>query len=396
MSSLERDTLLRVLRRWAPSDEAALHLKVVGIDDWAWRRGHSYCTVVCDLERRKVVSLLPDRDAETVEKWLKAHPDIRIVARDRGGTYARAATRGAPDATQVADRWHLFANASDAFLEAVRQMLAKIRDAVGSAEIDTDLLTSAERRQLEGAKRREETNRAILALGQRGVSQREIARRVGRNRATVRRVLSGRRADVFRPRQSSLAPFVGILEREWQSGCRNGAELWWRLKDGGFSGGLRVVTEWANRRRHDDEAAAVGRPRKCPSSRAIEKMMTTHRESASAKQAITMEVIDKATPELVVARDLLDEFHSILRDGRPAALDASLCRAGESLMAPFARGVTADLDAVTAALTEAWSSGQVEGQNTRIKLVKRQMYGRGKLDLVAARVIGRVMSLGLV
>lgn len=110
-----KDTLLRLLRRRAPADTPSEVLRVVGIDDWAWRRGCRYGTAICDLERRRIVALLPDRDAGAVERWLAAHPEIRIVTRDRAGGYARAAARGAPEAVQVADRWHLMANASAAF-----------------------------------------------------------------------------------------------------------------------------------------------------------------------------------------------------------------------------------------------------------------------------------------
>jgi transposase len=382
-----KDTLLRVLRRHAPVQGKPADLKVVGIDDWAWRRGQSYGTVICDLERHRIVALLAGRDADTAERWLKEHPGICVVARDRGGAYARATARALPDAVQVADRWHLFANASAAFLEAVRRSMKDIRRALGTTAIDPSLLTSAEKRQLAGARRRDETDRVILDLKEQGVSRREIARRVGCNRGTVRRVIDGRRGDVFRPRQSSLAPYTGMLNRHWQDGCHNGAELWRRLRAAGFEGSLRVVTEWATRRRHEEAASAAGVSRKCPSSRTIAKMMTVHRDSATMSDALATTVIEKAVPALVTARNLLDEFHAILRTRRSEDLDGWLARAAKSLLAPFVNGLKSDIDAVRAALTEPWSSGQVEGQNTKVKLVKRQMYGRAKMDLLSARLV---------
>src|SRR5947209_9398593 len=121
MLPVSNDTLLRVVRRRAslPGDR----LTVIGIDDWAWRRNHRYGTIVCDLKRRRVVKLLPDREMATVEAWLGNHPEIGIVSRDRGGAYGEAAARALPQATQVADRWHLMENASAAFLDAVRKSM---------------------------------------------------------------------------------------------------------------------------------------------------------------------------------------------------------------------------------------------------------------------------------
>jgi transposase len=100
---------------------------VVGIDDWAWRRNQRYGTIICDLERRKTIALLPDREPATAQAWLSDQPQIEVVARDRGGGYALATTKALPRATQVADRWHLMENASCAFLDAVRKSMRQIR-----------------------------------------------------------------------------------------------------------------------------------------------------------------------------------------------------------------------------------------------------------------------------
>jgi len=121
---------------------------VIGIDDWAWRRNQRYGTIICDLERRRPITLLPDREPATAQAWLAGQPQIAVVARDRGG-YALAATKALPQATQVADRWHLMENASHAFLDAVRKSMRQVRVAVGSATINPDLLTAAERIQYE-------------------------------------------------------------------------------------------------------------------------------------------------------------------------------------------------------------------------------------------------------
>jgi transposase len=125
-------------------------LRVIGIDDWAWRKNQRYGTIICDLERRRVVDLLPDREVGTIERWLESHPGITVIARDRAGGYAQAASAAAPDAVQVADRWHLMENASAMFQEAVRRSMRAIRQALGCAVIDPALLTAAERLQYMG------------------------------------------------------------------------------------------------------------------------------------------------------------------------------------------------------------------------------------------------------
>ncbi len=153
MLPVSKDTLLRAVRRHAARDSSPLC--VIGIDDWAWKRGQRYGSIICDLERRRVVDLLPDREPGTVEAWLSRHPEIAVISRDRGGSYGRAAARAAPQGIQVADRWHLMENASAAFLEAVRRSMRPIRMALGSTVINPALLTHAERLQHDGHLRRE-------------------------------------------------------------------------------------------------------------------------------------------------------------------------------------------------------------------------------------------------
>jgi transposase len=263
MLPVSNDTLLRVVRRRAlPRTEK---LAVIGIDDWAYRRNHRYGTIICDLERRQMVALLPDREQATAEAWLRQHSGISIVSRDRGGGYGEAVARALPDAIQVADRWHLMENASAAFLDAVRLSMPAVRGALAMATIDPALLTAAERLQYEGFLRREDTARQILTLKEDGHSIKEIVRRTRYSRKLVRQTVRGVRGDIFRVRQSSLDAYLPVLDAEWASGCRNGAELWRRLREQGFQGSLRVVSEWTTRRRRADQMQEQGL-KKAPSA----------------------------------------------------------------------------------------------------------------------------------
>ena len=171
---------------------------MIGIDDFAWRRNHRYGTIVCDLERRRTVTLLPDREPATSQAWLRHHPSINIIARDRGGGYSEAAAKALPAAEQVADRWHLMENASRAFLDAVRKSMRQIRCVIGATVINPDLLTSAERLQYEGYLRREETNATVMALFKEHLPIKQIVKSTGLARDTVRRIVRGQR--VYEPR----------------------------------------------------------------------------------------------------------------------------------------------------------------------------------------------------
>ncbi len=201
------DTLLRLVRRGA-SVQPPSAPTIIGIDDFAWKRGQRYGTVICDLERRCIIDLLPDRHPATVEAWLARHPGINVVARDRGAGYGHAVARARPEASQVADRWHLMENASAAFLQAVRQSMCSIRRALAAGTVDADLLTSAQRRQYEGFLCREADNAVIQRAARAGMSIKEIVRRTGHSRKVVRDVVRGGRTDVFRVRTSSLEPFL--------------------------------------------------------------------------------------------------------------------------------------------------------------------------------------------
>jgi transposase len=353
---------------------------------WAWRRNFRYGTLICDLERRKTIALLPDREPATAEAWLRQWPGIKVIARDRGGAYALAAQRATPNAVQVADRWHLMENASAAFLDAVRKSMRPIRAAIGAATIDTALLTSAERLQYEGYLRREETNASILTMAGGGAAIKEIRRRTGFSRKLIRAVLRGQRSDIFRARQSSLEPWLPWLDEQWAAGQRNGAELWRDVKRQGFRGCLRVVGEWAGRRRRADKAqSALGH---APAARTIARLLTTGRDYLTKAETLTVAAIENGVVLIAEARDAIAAFQDMIRRKANTELDAWLDRAKGGLLAAFANGMTKDKAAVTAAIESIWSNGQTEGQICKLKLVKRQMYGRGNIDLLQARVIG--------
>ena len=360
--------------------------RIIGLDDWTWRKGQRYGILICDLERRRVVDLLPDREPATVEAWLRPRPGIEIVARDRNGGYAGAVARALPRAVQVANRWHLLENASTTFLAAVQRKMPAIRKAIGAKTLDPKLLTAAERLQYEGFQRRQQTNRLVRQMADDGTPIRRIVRLTGISRGLVRQIIRGEREDVFRIRESSLTPWLRQLEREWAGGCRNGAELWRRLRAAGSRGSLRVVGEWATRQRRAEQAASSG-TEKSPPSRKICRLLTIGRDHLSKADAMRVAKIEAALPALAKARRLTDRFKDIIRNAREDLLEGWLNEADESALGAVARGLRRDQDAVAAALREPWSNGQTERQINRLKTLKRHMYGRASIDLLRARLI---------
>ena len=306
MMPVSKDTLLRVVRRRVIEQNKELH--VIGIDDFAFRRGQTYGTIVCDLERRTPVTLLPDRALETSRAWLAKRPSISIVARDRGGGYGEAIARGLPDAEQVADRWHLMENSSRAFLDAVSKSMGQIRQTVGSTVVDPRLLTYAEKLQYEGYLRRQETNDAVRELAKNGTSIRQIVRQTGHSRKLVRDVLRGQRMDVFRTRPRFLNSWLPWLNHRWDNGTRNALALWREMRAEGFVGQSGVVSQWAQRRRLAEKANQSGLAR-TPSARVLARLMTSAWDGLAKSEAILVAVIEENVPELVAARKAIGGRH---------------------------------------------------------------------------------------
>jgi transposase len=188
-------------------------------------------------------------------------------------------------------------NASRAFLDAVRKSMRQIRSVIGAATINPSLLTAAERIQYEGYLRREEDNAAIHALAKDGTAIKEIVRQTGYSRGLVRRVLRGQRSDIFRVRESSLELYLPWLDARWAAGDRNAAALWRQLKQEGFRGCMRVVSEWATRRRQADRTDNA--PSRAPAARTLARLMTISRDQLSRSEAVTVAAIEDGVPLLV-------------------------------------------------------------------------------------------------
>ena len=391
------DTLLRLIRATPPPEMSAP--RVVGIDDWAWRRGQRYGTLIVDLERNRPLDLLPDRDAQTVEAWLKRHPGIEVVARDRAGAYAEGVRCGAPDAVQVADRWHLLRNLGDAVTRALDRHGRDLRAAATAAqEADVAFSTPAtppaavaepeapDRHAVRRARFNE-----VLALRGQGWSARHIARAVGVNRQTVQGWLRSGELPIRRQlrRGSSVDRHAEHLDQRWAEGCRNAAQLWREVREQGFRGRLRTIQRRVRGRRDQDPSVpGVGRAAwPMPSKQRASWLVVAEPERLDANEQRFVDALLARSPEVENLSGLARRFRVMVREQQAEQLDGWLTAAKASALAGFADGITRDFDAVRAALELSWSTGPVEGQISRLKTIKRTMCGRAGFELLRHRVL---------
>jgi transposase len=412
---ISRTTLLDRVRAGHPGE--APPVRVLGVDDWAWRKGQRYGTILVDLERRRPVDLLPDRGADGLAAWLEAHPGVAVVVRDRAGAYAEGAARGAPEAIQVADRWHLLRNGSDALRgvlerhhrdlhEAARASVpppepAPLPQEVAAKADEPSPKTATEMRGRAAQERRDARFAEAARLREGGMPLAGIARALGVERQTVRRWLRAGHAPTWRHAdrgRSILDPHRAHLEERWAAGCRNAAALWRELRARGFGGQARAVRTWATGRRRRDPPTVPGgvAPRPAPAKamdpptpRRAARLLTVEPDTLAEADRRLVEALLARSPAVAAAADLARRFSAMVKGRAAEALDPWLRDAEAGALANLAAGIRRDEDAVRAALTEAWSGGQVEGQVNRLKAIKRAMFGRAGFDLLRCRVLGR-------
>ncbi|MGA2890772.1 MAG: ISL3 family transposase [Terracidiphilus sp.] len=390
-------TVLRYLRR-KPVATQNRSPRVLGMDDWAWRKGHPYGTILCDLEAGKVVDLLPDREAETVTQWFSAHPGTEIVSCDRASAYAEAARKAAPQAVQVADRRHLLRNLSEALKNALaphHRILTRAATTVDATKTPEPSAVPAAptptkpilKQQL-NRDRRQSRYEQVMELARIGMTKRRIARQLSLDRRTVRRWM---RLDGFPERKpahrsSSVDIFADYLDQRWQQGCHNGTQLWREMQTQGFRGKHSIVRHWLAKRHvpRYGQSEQVPKPQpKQTSPRQVVWLMLTEPDS----ERRYLEEIYRESPLIAATARVAREFVRIIGNRDRSAWNNWLDAAQTTALASFATHLVRDQDAMVAALNLPWSNGQVEGQVHRLKLIKRSMYGRAKFDLLRIRVI---------
>jgi transposase len=417
-----RSTLLRLLMKmpWPPAKNPT----VVGVDDWADRKGHNYGTILVDLETHQPIALLPDREAETLTKWLKAHPGVKVISRDRAQAYAKGARLGAPQAIQVADRFHLLKNLAEA-LEQVfnehRQELKAVEKSLSSSPVicgpgskavrvplppsPPEAVTLAQQRR----RRKLAIYKQVKKLRQQGNSPKAIAAKLGIGKTTVFRDLGSSQFPERKGRsdrgRSLVEPDQDYLLKRWNRGCHEGKHLFQELQAQGFRGSYATVARYTKRLR---QALGIQPREKSPSCQLKiivdnQKLpLTVHRatglvlrreENRDDEDERLIQQLIAQHPALAKAIELSQDLAGLIRKRIPEQFDEWLRRARSSQISSlvaFAQGLLQDYDAVKAGMTLEWSNGPVEGQINRLKMLKRQMSGRASLELLSRRFLGAV------
>jgi transposase len=413
-------TLLNQLQR-LPLPDLTIP-KVLGVDDFAFRKGHNYGTILVNLETHQPIALLADRKAESLVVWLQAHPGIEVLSRDRSKTYKSAMTAGAPGAIQVADRFHLVKNLSETLEQAFGSYRSELKAAeqsqhqatVADAPEETVLAvpqpTAPEKSQQQirqNQQRKIEHQKTIKSLRAQGWPQTVIAQELGVSLKTIERY--SRLPDfpeipVRRPTFGCglLDPYKPQLLDWWNSGIREPSILMKLLKSCGFEGSLRTLQRYIRGLRKAQGLLPVrikvaqGLPKVVdPQSppftpRRAAYLVVLNPEDRQAEETALLERVMQQHPDLTLLLKLADEFLQLLRQRRADAFDDWLLKAASCTLKPlqtFAKGLFDDYAAVKASLMTEFSNGPVEGLNNKLKLLKRQMYGRAGLELLAKRFI---------
>lgn len=395
------DTVLRAVKSSPSRMESTEAIHHLGVDDWAWRRGQNYGTILVDLERQRVVDLLPDRSAKSLKSWLHDQPTIQTVNRDRCGTYADGIANGAPGVVQIADRFHLAVNFSGAIervLESHRQELSlPVSDPEPKHKKETTAAsakppTAAERMKASRRCRRLERYQEVTERHKGGQSQAAIAEALGLSRKTVRRWLRSEGFPECKPpsgRRSHVREFDAYLRQRWNEGCHNATQLFREIRTRGYRGSRQMVSHHLMSWRADKVALPIKRS-KCFAPKDIAILICKRPECRSAEQQHTLEGLAATHAYIHEIRSLASAFREALHGKSGQQMLEWIDQAISSKYSPlvrFAQGLRRDLKAVIAAVEYRWSSGQVEGQVNRLKMLKRQMYGRAGFPLLRARVL---------
>src|SRR5690348_443827 len=394
--AVHRGTLLRLVLG-LPDPAASAAPDVVGGDDFALRKGHVYATILVDVATGRPIDILPGREAGPLADWLKAHPGARVICRDRAGAYAEGARDGAPDAVQVADRWHLWHNLAEHTAKAVARHRACLKQIAAAAdqpqpppEPAAAAAASPPESRLEARMR--DQHATVQALYARGMGLRAIARELGIDRKTVRRFAHATGDEAIAraiSRPTVLDRYQHHLHRRWTEGCHDAAVLHAEITALGYRGSLRTVYRYLQPLRSDTAPADL-----TPSALKIGEVtswLLRRADDLNPRQQQLLADVRGHCSQLDRLAEHVTGFAKMMtkRTGQQdlagwlERVDAD----DQPELHTFAAGIRQDLAAVTAGLSLPYSSGTTEGNVNRLKAIKRQMYGRASLDLLRKRVI---------
>ncbi|WP_041234109.1 ISL3 family transposase [Cylindrospermum stagnale] len=416
---VSRNTLLKLVRSIPLPLIVTPH--TLGVDDFCFRKCKTYGTALIDLENSRPIALLKDAKAETLAEWLKAHPGVKVVSRDRSKVYESGIRQGSPEAIHVADRFHLLQNLAETLnqvfathhqtLKAVDEAynLSSVTQTDGSVVVrvprpsrQQQALQLVEQRRA----RRVAIHQQVWDLHHQGWSAKAIARQVGIGVTSVFRYLrsptlpetTGRRSRG----RSILVPYQEYILRRWNEGCHEGLILFKEIQQQGYKGSYDTVARYTRcirtaqgikpRKRHLVKSLPkVTQPKKlCLTPRRAVWLVLRKPESQQPEDKELMALLIAQHPDLAEAIKLAQGFAQIVRQRLPEQLQQWLTVADSSNLRAFrrfAKRLREDYDAVKAGVTMSVSNGPVEGHINRLKMLKRQMYGRAKIDLLERRFL---------
>jgi transposase len=399
-----RNTLLRLIR--ALPDPEIGTVTVLGVDDFALRRGHVYGTVLVDIDTHRPIDLLADREADTFATWLGEHPGTAVICRDRAGAYAQGARTGAPEAIQVADRWHLWHNLAEHVEKTVAAHHGCLRqpDTIapevgiepGAA---ADLAKAAELAQVQRTEnsalvaRTKARYQAVQALKADGKGIKTIVRELGLAKETVRRFVRAERVEdlLAKPRAgrpSVLDAYKPYLHERCNAGITNASMLYREISELGYRGSRGTVAAYLAPFRA--LGAAPPATPAVPKVRQISSWMLRHPEDLDTDEQLQLTQVLAACPHLDATATHVGTFAEMLTGRHGDRLDSWMAGVDADDLPHlhrFVTGLRRDYQAVRNGLTLSHSSGTVEGTVNRIKMIKRQMYGRAKFDLLRKRIL---------
>ena len=368
---------------------------MLGVDDFSKRRGHSYATILINMETHRPIDVLEDRRADTLAEWLRRHPGVEVVCRDRAGAYAEGARDGAPEAIQVADRWHLWHNLCDAVEDTVRAHRADLREPERDGQHLTEPPAAPQPSsppESRTAVRTHERHAAIHELTEGGMTISQISQQLGLDRKTVRKFRNAATAEQLingpRFRARAFEDFIPYLHRRWTEGCTDGARLFGEITAQGYRGSERSVRRYLQPLR----AALPNEPLPTPppTVREATRWITSHPGRLTAEESAKLNITKDRSPHLAATPGHVTAFAQMMTGRHGERLDAWLTAVEADDLTDlhsFARGIRRDHAAVLNGLTMSHSSGAVEGNVCRIKALKRQMFGRANLDLLRKRIL---------
>lgn len=397
------DTLLRIVK-----GTAIVHshrLKVIGIDDWALRKGQSYGSIIVDQETHQVVELLLGRASEDVQPWFKAHPEIEIVTRDRSPEYRNALTTAAPLAQQVLDRWHLLAN----LRELAERVIASVYRHLKKLPMPFALQSSRpryqraprEQQRMDAARqRRLDLYHEVQRLKQLGLNPSQMSQQLPHSYHTLRFFYNAPEFPERMPGRSprsKLEPYLDYLESRFQAGCQSVSQLYREVQTRGYPGSQQLVSNWLQARRllaYADPASVNTVPitttsSSLPSARKLSWLLVLAPDQLTEHDTAMLHHIQQEEA-IHHFYDLAQEFRALLCARSTERLDTWLETAAHSTLPKvrtFIKALRDEYAFLRAVLEQEWSNGQTEGQVNRLKFIKRQMYGRASFPLLRQKVL---------